>query len=446
MANRRWPFEYKLLALLLLAALPGSLGLVALMLMSDISIFLTALVALSLLLLIGWCSLTVTHKSEFLFRTLSNLLEAMSTGDYSLRGRRELSDSALGDLVVQINRLSQTLSEQQLSVKSHQLLVAKIINQIDVAIIAFDEQEQITLANPAAARLLGTTTEQLRGASASALALDTLMAKGNQKLVEWSFAQRSGRFSLHLDHFIEGGRNRRLLFITDVRDILREEERKSWQNLVRVLSHEINNSLTPISSLSQTLSRLVDQSTDIEQDKQDISDSLGIIHERANSLKTFIDSYRQISRLPSPKPMPTPLLPLLEQLPELFAERDIVVDCDSRLSAMIDPVQFEQLLINLVKNADEAMTDNQGSVCVTARANLGELILTIADQGRGLTNAQNLFVPFYTTKPGGSGIGLVLCRQIVEGHGGDLRLDNRPDGPGCVVTLHVPLDPELSVP
>lgn len=429
-------FERKLLRLTFISSLPSAVALVALMLHTGISVYLTAMVAIILSLVIAFCAWTVSSKTNFLFRTLSNLLEAMTSGDYSMRGRKELAESALGDLVGQINTLSQTLANQRLEVKEHQLLLAKIINQIDVAIIAIDDDNQVSLANPAAARLFNLNVSQLTNINTANLALPE--ANNGQSLIQWTFPQRSGKFSIHADRYIEGGKSHQLLFITDVRDMLRSEERKTWQNLIRVLSHEINNSLTPISSLSQTLNRMIDRSEDLNEDKPDLQDSLTIIHERANSLKTFIDSYRQLSRLPEPNRQTVNVIELINHVISFYEHREINLHCSPTLQASIDPVQFEQLLINLVKNADEAMTEAEGEITINSTEQNNHLVIRIKDQGPGLNNPDNLFVPFYTTKAKGSGIGLVLSRQIVEAHGGDLVLTNRVDSVGCEVIIQVP--------
>ena len=416
MQNSKLSFELKLLLLALLASVPSTIGLIVFMLKAGVSVYLTAMIGIILFMVIAWCIATIVGKTSFLFRTLSNLLEAMTNGDYSLRGKKQYTDSALGNLVAQINLLSETLAKQKLEVEQHQLLLAKVIKHIDVAIIAMDEKEQITLANPAAEKLL--TQNQSSGQTPDIEAL-----------------KQSGKYNIVQDQFIENGKQNRLWFITDVRDLLRAEERKTWQNLIRVLSHEINNSLTPISSLSQTLQRLVNRSEDLSEEKPDIEDGLTLINERANSLKTFIDSYRNLSRLPEPKKQPTNIKLLLEKVINLFEQRTINLTCDNEIQFNLDPIQFEQLLINIIKNANEAMPSTQGQIDIGSTSNNDTLTLTIKDQGPGINNPQNLFVPFYTTKAKGSGTGLVLSRQIIEAHGGDLVLKNREDETGCEVVI-----------
>ena len=417
---KKLSFEAKLLFMILLCSVPSGIGLIVFMLIAGVSVYLTAMIGIILFIVIAWCAAAATHKTNYLFLTLSNLLEAMTHGDYSLKGRKESTDSALDNLVSQINLLSDTLARQKLEVKQHQLLVNKIINHIDVAIIALDSQDQITLANPQAKKLMGPN-----------------------KTIDIQALEQNGKYNIVQDSFIENGSKNRLWFITDVRDLLRAEERKTWQNLIRVLSHEINNSLTPISSISQTLNRLITQAQDGKSDNisdniEDIQDGLTLIHQRANSLKTFIDSYRNLSRLPEPKKQATVIKTLLDKAASLFEIRIITITCPTELEINLDPVQFEQLLINLIKNAHEAMSDPQGQIFINCELHNNKLILTIEDEGPGINNPDNLFVPFYTTKATGSGTGLVLSRQIIEAHGGDLILANRKQATGCSVTINLP--------
>ena len=430
-------FEARLSGLLLVAAVPPAIGLIGVMIYADISVYLTSLVALTLLMVIGYCTSTLYQRVNYQFRTLSNLLEGMTLGEFSLRGRRRNEAHALGELVNQINLLADTLAEQRLQVKEHQLLLTKVISQIEVGIIAIDPGQRISLINPAAAELLGGEVTALQGQGIADFQLPALPNPGQPTLVEWQFPHRLGKFQIYVDQFIEQGLQHRLLFITDVRDLLRSEERKTWQNLVRVLSHEINNSLTPIAALSQMLNGLVGKSAPGES-REELQEGLGIIAERAASLRQFIDRYRQLAKLPEPQPAPVDVAALLAKIGGLFEHRAIVFDGESGLTARFDPVQIEQLLINLVKNADEAMTDPTAQLRIAWRLNHQTLQIRIIDQGTGLSNPGNLFVPFYTTKAGGNGIGLVLCRQIAEGHGGYLRLQNRDDGKGCEAVVELP--------
>jgi len=445
--------ERKLVILLLCAALPSAIGLIVLMIITQQSIYLTALIGLILLLSIGYCAVMIVVRSNFVFRTLSNLLESMTQGDYSLRGRTSDANSAFGELMMQMNTLSETLANQRREVKEKQLLLSKIINQIDVAIIAINEENMITLANPCAAGLFEQSVEQFNGQSAISLKLDELVnhinaatdSSQSPPTIAYQFPARQGQFTIRCDKFIENNQTQQLLFITDVKALLRSEERKTWQNLVRVLSHEINNSLTPISSISQTLIKL-SNNADSEDTSSDVVDGLTIIQERASSLKSFIDSYRELSALPKATRQKVAIKPLFNQVIQCFAHRTINLSVDEDLSVSIDPVQIERLLINLIKNADEAMPAKTGVIDIACRdkqQNNGDnkLLINIKDQGPGLANTDNLFTPFYTTKAKGSGIGLVLCRQIVETHQGDLHLDNicQQDGTieGCEVCIEL---------
>ncbi|MGB0937899.1 MAG: sensor histidine kinase, partial [Colwellia sp.] len=250
-----------------------------------------------------------------------------------------------------------------------------------------------------------------------------------------------------VEAFREAGKPHKLFFITDVRDMLRHEERNAWQSLVRVFSHEINNSLAPISSISQTLKRSLTLKKKDALNEDNLIEGLSIISQRAQNLTGFVNSYKQLSHLPKPKVQRVSLLNLLEKVVLLYKispEQHIKValsPCEETVLS-IDPIQFEQVLINLTKNAVESMdsADSKGDINISWQTTQSLFTLTIADTGLGLKNMDNLFVPFYSTKKQGSGIGLVLCRQIIEAHGGQLKLVNRQDTKGCEAIIELPID------
>jgi nitrogen fixation/metabolism regulation signal transduction histidine kinase len=258
-----------------------------------------------------------------------------------------------------------------------------------------------------------------------------------EQVVELNVGKGKRKFQVVRDQYREHGQQHELFFITDVNVLLRDHERQAWQNLIRVLSHEINNSLAPIASLANTLQTLSTKQELTSKFSQHLSESLEIIAERAQSLKKFINSYRQLTHLPEPKIDKINLQAMLDKITPLFNQRNIVVDCQPQLMAHVDPVQFEQVLINLLKNADEAMIDKSADILVRANTDVDSIIIEIIDSGVGINNTDNLFTPFYTTKKQGSGIGLVLCREIIEAHQGNLSLENRSDQQGCIVKIEL---------
>lgn len=453
----RFSFENQLALSTLFASLIPSVLLLVTLWVQGLSRYLILLLAIILGSLIAWAVTFVHNRSLYQFRSMSNLLQAMVKGDYSLRARVIGKDGALLELVNSINALSGTLNRERLLTIESQLLIGKIIDQIDVAILAVDSDRRITLLNPAAGLLLAIELNDHRPVTEDRLpaALQQLisMDSGQSQVGDFSFATRKGRFHVHKEQFRDQGVSQDLVFITDVRTILRAEEHKAWQNLIRVLGHEINNSLAPIASVSDTLAQRV--SRDLDRDSLDAETGerllrgLALVGERANSLADFTNRYRQLARLPQPAQQKTDLAGLVERVVALFRKgqaRSVPVHVlpGPVLSLDLDVSQIEQVLINLLKNAGESMTDGQaqfsdGEITIGWKTTGTQLHLSIEDEGQGLVNPDNLFVPFYTTKPDGSGIGLVLCRQIIEAHGGYLSLANRIDHSGCRAIIELPI-------
>ncbi len=432
-------FENQLLKYLLIATCVPVVMLLATLWYYQASINLIVLVILFLICLVVICATSLYQKIIYQFRTLSNLLEGMSHGDYSLRGRRHQKGDALGELVLQINQLAETLTKQRFIARESQLLVAKVIQHINVAIVAVNEQKHIVLLNPAGEKLLNISQDKALGKDIEACGAQQLLACQNEQIIELSLAHARGKFKVVRDSYRENGQQQELFFITDVHGLLQENERQAWQNLIRVLSHEINNSLAPIASISATINTISKKQVLADDFSENLNSGLTIIEERAKSLTEFIDSYRQLSHLPPLKKQSVQLRKLLDKVRPLFANRKIIINCQHEHNLMIDPVQIEQVLINLMKNADEAMHDKSSEIIVNSYTEHKNNIIEIIDNGCGLSNIENLFTPFYTTKNKGSGIGLVLSRQILEAHGGHLLLANRSDQQGCISKLSWPI-------
>nr|WP_324257182.1 ATP-binding protein [Cellvibrio fontiphilus] len=438
-------FEAGLIQLLLLAWVPLLLLLLWVMAYADISLWLILLTGLIGSLIILYTSYMVYQKIAYQFRSVSNLLEALIQGDYSLRARSHKQGGAFDELVEAINGLAQRLSHERWQSVESQLLLRTIIDHIDVAIVALTQTNEIRFANPAAMQLLQIEQSHNQQSHRQQRLLQQLafvreLTSGCQQVVELSLGYRQGRFNVYVEEFREAGQQHKLLFITDIRHLLRSEERKAWQNLVRVISHEINNSLSPIASISQTLKRLLERQGASESIAANLHEGLDIISERALGLSQFVDSYKQLARLPEPAVQQLSLRASLEKVAALFNHATIVIETPGDLLLQLDPVQFEQVLINLIKNGLEANALCNSANLIQIHWARGQQFFTlnICDQGSGITNPDNLFVPFYSTKKQGSGIGLVLCRQIIEAHQGYLSLKNRPGG-GCCACIELPL-------
>ncbi len=434
----RWNYETRLLAGTLLGAGPALLALlIALYFAIDDLwrvVWIWGFVALVTLGLV----FAARRRAVYPLNTLANLLEALREGDYSLRGSRARRGDAIGEVVIEINALSQTLREQRLVFEEKSALLAKVIAALDIAVIAFDAGRALKLVNPAAERLLGARFVELDGRSADELGLGDWLEIVDPQLIERSFPGASGRWEVRRAQFREGGRPHDLLVITDLSRTLREEERLAWQRLLRVLGHELNNSLAPIRSMAATLSKLIATEPLPADWREDAGNALGIVGDRAESLARFMARYTALARLPPPHPAPAAFDELARRSARLEQRIAVQVEDGPAVRLVIDADQVEQALINLIQNATDAALPTGGDVRLRWRIEGRTLIVEVIDGGPGLPPSENLFVPFFTTKRGGSGIGLVLARQIVEAHGGSLTLENRDGARGCIARLRLP--------
>ncbi|MBB5208487.1 sensor histidine kinase [Chiayiivirga flava] len=379
------------------------------------------------------------HQVVYPLYTLSNLLEALREGDYSLRGSRGSRRDAIGDVVWEVNTLSQTLRDQRLKVEETSALLGKVIAAIDIGLFSFDDEHRLRLINRAGERLISQRAGAALGRPASALGLDDLLAIDGSATLKRAFGGSSGRWDVRRFTVREGGKPHDLLVVTDLSRALREEERQAWQRLIRVLGHELNNSLAPIKSMAGTLSSMLAVRPLPEDWSEDAEHGLRVIGDRADALGRFMVGYSTLARLPPPRRQPVELEPLLRRVVALEQRLPVQLGDGPALTISLDPDQIEQALINLVKNAVEASLPQHGAVALRWSGGGESVRIEVLDEGLGLSSSDNLFVPFFTTKPGGSGIGLVLARQIVEAHGGALTLEDRRDRRGCVARIELPL-------
>jgi two-component system, NtrC family, nitrogen regulation sensor histidine kinase NtrY len=400
------------------------------------------------LLIVGcWLGFATSVRMRVIrpLQTMANLLAALREGDFAVRARGARRDEALGDVMAEINTLSRTLQEQRLSALEATTLLRTVMEEIDIAIFAFDAEKKLRLANHAGQILLAKPAERILGRDAAELGLAECLTGDTARILTLSFPGATGRWGMRRSQFREGGRPHHLIVIADLSRTLREEELQAWQRIVRVLGHELNNSLAPIKSIATSLGTMLKSPKRAADWEEDMRGGLDIIATRAEMLARFMQAYARFARLPQPTLAPTPLAPLVRRVVGLETRLPVGVEAGPDLTLACDAAQIEQLVINLVKNAVEAAMEQR----VTTRPNAGAFVtwvrdgrtleLRVIDDGPGVAQATNLFVPFFTTKPEGSGIGLVLCRQIAENHGGTLTLANRADANGCVATLRLPL-------
>ena len=431
-------YEHRIQLLALAAGLPGSLIAILLLWFGDYSS--QSAWTLTVLIIIFWLGFAISlrHRVVFSLQTLSNLLAAMREEDFSIRARGARSDDALGEVMIEVNALSQTLREQRLGALEAAALLRTVIEEIDVAIFTFDNSHTLKLVNRAAERLLARPSERLLGFTAAELGLAGCIQGESARTVELSFPGGAGRWGLRRGSFRQDGLPHDLIVLSDLSRTLREEERQAWQRLIRVLGHELNNSLAPIQSVAQSMESNLQRaqidtprSSKIDVVLDDLRQGLAIIRSRTEALSRFMAAYARLARLPQPTLAPVDLRELVRRVAELETRVRVQVVEGPPVTISADRDQLEQLLINLIRNAAEAVLEIGGEVLVKWSLERSRVQLSIIDDGPGLSNTTNLFVPFFTTKPGGSGIGLVLCRQIAEAHGGSLTLENRHGCRGC---------------
>lgn len=389
-------------------------------------------------LLLLWICLGAAVRSQVVrpLRTLANLLEILRTGDFSIRARIGHETGALGSIHQELHSLAETLQEQRLGALEAAALVRKMMAEIDLAVFTFDPGGRLRQANRAGELLLGQGAERLLGLPASELGMADLLDGPSERTVDRAFAGGGGRWQVRRGSFREGGVPQHLLVIADLSKALREEERLAWQRLIRVLGHELNNSLTPIRSMASTLKDMVPGEPG-EEGHDDVRHGLQVIEDRSRALSRFVASYARLARLPAPRLEPIPVGALVRDVAALEGRFEAEVLSGPEIEVLGDRDQLEQLLINLLRNAVDAVGDSGARVSIGWQVEGGSVAITVEDEGPGLPDSTNLFVPFFTTKPGGSGIGLVLCRQIADAHGAELTVANRADRPGCAAVLRM---------
>jgi two-component system nitrogen regulation sensor histidine kinase NtrY len=454
--DSRLRFDQRILLLALAAGFPAALVALILLWTGDSTPKVQWTLTVFIVGVWTTCSFSVRHRVVLPLQTLSNLLAALRESDFSIRARGASGDDPLGAVMLEVNVLASTLHDQRLGALEAGALLRTVMVEIDVAVFTFDGAQTLRLVNRAGERLLAQPVEQLLGHTAAELGLHACLQGASPRIEDVAFPGGSGRWEVRRTTFRQGGRPHQLLVLADVSRPLRDEERQAWQRLIRVIGHEINNSLAPIKSIAGSLETMLSRLSGSDpnsgsesgsdpkfgSDPEMIADmkrGLAVIASRSDSLSRFTTAYARLAKLPAPRIDSVNVLALLRRIAGVETRLPIRIEDAPDVSIRADPDQLEQLLINLVHNASEAALQTGGGVTVGWKREGRSFELWIDDEGAGLTNASNIFVPFFTTKPGGSGIGLVLSRQIAEAHGGSLTLENRSDRRGCRAFLRLPL-------
>jgi nitrogen fixation/metabolism regulation signal transduction histidine kinase len=439
-------YEHRVLLLAVAAGLPGSAIALLLLWTGDYSSRTIWTLALFIVGLWLGFAVSVRNRVAFSLQTLSNLLAAMREEDFSVRARGARKDSPMGEVMQEVNSLSETLREQRLGALEASALLRTVMEEIDVAIFTFDNENKLRLVNRAGERLLARPVERLLGFTATELGLGTSLEGEPVRTMELTFPGGSGRWGMRRGLFRQAGLPHHLVVLSDLSRALRDEERQAWQRLIRVLGHELNNSLAPIQSVAQSLESGVNSlrnEGDLQPETQralldDIQQGFGIIRSRTESLARFMAAYSRLARLPAPKLSPLSVKDWISRVAMLETRVKVKIHEGPELTISGDADQLEQLLINLLHNAADAVLECGTQASVGWSSQDSQLEVWVTDDGPGIQNTANVFVPFFTTKPGGTGIGLALSRQIAEAHGGTLTLENRRGHKGCEARLRLP--------
>lgn len=400
-------------------------------------------------LFVWWLlALALQEQTTRPLQTLANVIGSLREEDYSFRARNAVVDDALGELSLEVNALADMLSDQKVHAIEATALLQRVVDEIDAPLFAFDPASKLRLVNPAGEHLLRQAKARMLGRSAQELSLQPCLTSENESVVELDLTDSQARWLLRRSSFRQHGVPHTLVVLSDVSRALREEERKAWQRLIRVLGHELSNSLAPIKSIAGSLSSRISTTPMDPGVRTDLQRGLEIIEARSASLHRFMEAYRRLAQMPAPAMRDVTLGPLVARAAGLETRIRVHVHPGPEIVFRADPDQLEQMFINLVRNAADAVLEigqatptsssSTDNVQVRWDAHPNEIVLTIDDNGPGLSNPANVFTPFYTTKPTGSGVGLVVSRQIAEAHGGRIEISNRQGTRGCSVKVVLP--------
>lgn len=380
-----------------------------------------ALSEISILLFCLWINLNIKLRVMRVFTRATLHLDAISQEDYNQFSKSSFSRGKVKEFHQQLKKLSEKLQLQKSKYDQHAFLVYQLIEQLEAPILVFNNKHQLSFGNQAFSHLFERPWQMLRHSSPELLGLELVSNV-------WQFKENKTRNKWHIrkSEFVDNGEMHQLLVFIDIESALRESQLNAWQQIIRVLSHEIRNSLTPVSSMAETLSDKANN----DRDKM----VLNVITERCQHLQNFVNRYASLSHQYQLNCQWLSVPYVVQSVAVLFDSIEIVMT-GSANQIWADGEFLEQVLINLIKNSQEAKATK-----VTLNFDQQEqyYVIDVVDDGHGFSNLENLFVPLYSTKLQGQGIGLNFCRNMIEQHQGILELHNNEDK-GVTVMMILPI-------
>jgi signal transduction histidine kinase len=366
----------------------------------------------------------IYRRTIIAFKRASMHLEAVHNDDYCQYAKPAFSAGKVIEFHQDLENLSSHLQLLKSRYDQHIFLVYRLIEQLDSPILVFNQHPQLTYANGAFNELFPQPWQIYRNSSPGLLGLE--FSENN-----WRFKEKKSDSKWQIRHseFIDHGQTHQLLVFVNIESALRQSQLSAWQQLIRVLGHEIRNSLTPVSALSQGLSLKAEG----VREKQ----ALNVITERCQHLQDFVSRYASITKPFHLNCQMLDVTNIAKRIQGLL--KDISLDVEIKTERFwADPAFIEQVLINVIKNANEA-SDAGEKIKLIFSQNANTSLIEVVDSGHGFANMDNLFVPLYSTKQNGQGIGLSFCRNIIEHHKGTIELVNNTNGPGVTVSIYLPL-------
>ncbi|MBK1877559.1 ATP-binding protein [Pelagicoccus mobilis] len=429
----------KVMWLCLLSGFPGLIFMLVTFFREDYSMLSISTIVVVVSAVYLFCFVYLYKLVVHPWQVMANVISAFKERDFTLRIKYSNVDDPLELSFLELNSLADCLQNQRMDVIETHELLSKILQEVEAAVFCFDEEENLKMANEFGRELFACEGDAPLSGTASELNLKPFLREALQSSHEIEFPGRKSRWLVKRSIYREGGMPHTMLLVADLQGPLREEELDAWKKLIRVLGHELNNSMTPLRSMADSLKRIVRRDPLPDEWREDVCGGLSVIERRVESLSRFVTGYSQLARLPAPQLEPFFLKDLLERVTTFESRCKVDLEFGPEVELSGDESQLELVITNLLKNAAEALEGRDGVTSVGWDLVDEEAVIRIKDEGHGLAGEDNIFVPFFSTKAQGSGIGLFLSRQIVEAHHGRLTLENRTDRAGCVATIALPV-------